>query len=106
MEKVYVPKSPKEKAMQRALLQYRKPSNYKLVYEALTLAGREDLIGYGPKCLIRPPGRPKGDKGAKAGVKPGKKAGNRSKEKPSFGGTQREPKGRTVTRGAASKRSG
>ena len=106
MEKVYVPKSPKEKAMQRALLQYRKPSNYKLVYEALTLAGREDLIGYGPKCLIRPPGRPKGDKGAKAGVKPGKKAGNRSKEKPSFGGTQREPKGRTVTRGAASKRRG
>lgn len=57
MEKVYIPKSPKEKAMQRALLQYRNPANYKLVYDALKLAGRDDLIGFGPKCLIRPPGR-------------------------------------------------
>lgn len=54
MEKVYVPRSPKEKAMQRALLQYRKPENYELVYEALVKAGRRDLIGFGPKCLIRP----------------------------------------------------
>jgi uncharacterized radical SAM protein YgiQ len=54
MEEVYVPKSPKEKAMQRALLQFRRPQNDKLVYEALVLAGRTDLIGYGPKCLIRP----------------------------------------------------
>lgn len=54
MEPIYVPKSPKEKAMQRALLQYRRPQNYKLVLEALRKAGREDLIGYGPKCLIRP----------------------------------------------------
>ncbi len=54
METVYVPKTSKEKAMQRALLQYRRPQNYKLVYEALTKAGREDLIGYGPGCLIRP----------------------------------------------------
>ncbi len=54
MEKVYVPKSPKEKAMQRALLQYRNPNNYKLVYEALTTAGREDLIGFSADCLIRP----------------------------------------------------
>ncbi len=54
METVYVPKTPKEKAMQRALLQYRRPQNYKLVYEALIKAGREDLIGYGPGCLIRP----------------------------------------------------
>ena len=54
MEKVYVPKTPKEKAMQRALLQYRNPDNYKLVYEALTAAGREDLIGFSPECLIRP----------------------------------------------------
>lgn len=54
MEKVYVPKTPKEKAMQRALLQFRNPDNYKLVTEALKLAGREDLIGFSPKCLIRP----------------------------------------------------
>ncbi len=55
MEKVYVPKDPHEKAMQRALLQYRNPKNYNLVLEALQKAGRQDLIGYGPKCLIRPP---------------------------------------------------
>lgn len=54
MEPLYVAKSPQEKAMQRALLQYRNPRNYKLVYEALLRSGREDLIGYGPKCLIRP----------------------------------------------------
>ena len=54
MEKVYVPKTPKEKAMQRALLQYRNPDNYKLVQEALKLAGRTDLIGYSQGCLIRP----------------------------------------------------
>lgn len=55
MEKVYIPKTPKEKAMQRALLQYRNPDNYRLVYEALTKAGRTDLIGFGDRCLIRPP---------------------------------------------------
>lgn len=54
MKPVYVPRDPHEKAMQRALIQYRKPENYKLVKEALHKAGREDLIGYGPKCLIRP----------------------------------------------------
>jgi uncharacterized radical SAM protein YgiQ len=54
MENVYVPRSPKEKAMQRALLQYRNPANYDLVYEALHTAGRNDLIGFGPHCLIAP----------------------------------------------------
>jgi len=54
MKRVYVPSSPKEKAMQRALLQFRRPENYALVREALRLTGREDLIGYGPNCLIRP----------------------------------------------------
>ncbi len=56
MKKVYVPKSPHEKAMQRALIQYTNPKNYNLVYEALKKAGRDDLIGYGKKCLIRPRG--------------------------------------------------
>ncbi|MCW3490650.1 YgiQ family radical SAM protein [Dethiobacter alkaliphilus] len=54
MERVYVPKSPHEKAMQRALIQYRKPQNYNLVHEALTKAGRTDLIGFDKKSLIRP----------------------------------------------------
>lgn len=54
-EKVYVAKSQHEKRMQRALIQYRDPKNYDLVHEALIKAGRQDLIGFGPKCLIRPP---------------------------------------------------
>ena len=54
MKPVYVPKTPHEKAMQRALIQYRNPKNYDLVYEALVQAGREDLIGFDKKCLIRP----------------------------------------------------
>jgi len=54
MEDVYVPKSPHEKALQRALIQYRNPKNHALVVEALTKAGRTDLIGFGKECLIRP----------------------------------------------------
>ncbi|MDN0043932.1 YgiQ family radical SAM protein [Mediterraneibacter glycyrrhizinilyticus] len=53
-QKVYVPKNPHEKAMQRALIQYRNPELYDLVLEALKGAGRMDLVGFGPKCLIRP----------------------------------------------------
>src|SRR5699024_7238116 len=54
MQPVYVPKSPHEKAMQRALLQYRNPANHDLVREALRLCGREDLIGFGPHALVPP----------------------------------------------------
>lgn len=54
MKPVYVCRNPHEKAMQRALIQYRNPKNYELVYEALVKAGREDLIGFDKKCLIRP----------------------------------------------------
>ena len=54
LKPVYVPKNPHEKAMQRALIQYRNPALYNLVLEALKRAGRTDLIGYSPKCLIRP----------------------------------------------------
>ena len=54
MSPVYVPKSPHEKAMQRALIQYRDPKNYELVYEALKKGGRMDLVGYEKHCLIRP----------------------------------------------------
>ena len=54
MEKIYVTTNPHEKAMQRALIQYRNPKNYDLVYEALEKAGRLDLIGFDKKCLIKP----------------------------------------------------
>ena len=64
MEPVYVPTDPHEKAMQRALIQYRDPKNYALVHEALEKAHRTDLIGYDAKCLIRP------RKGEKPGGEP------------------------------------
>lgn len=54
LEKVYVAKTPHDKALQRALMQYFNPKNYDLVYEALNKAGRRDLIGTSPKCLIKP----------------------------------------------------
>lgn len=75
-EKVYVPKDPHEKAIQRALMQYKNPANRTLVLEGLRLAGRMDLVGFGPKCLIRPerkntPNRPKNRE--QSGKKSGKK---------------------------------
>lgn len=54
MKSVYVAKSKEEKAMQRALMQYKNPKNHELVKKALIKANRRDLIGYGPKCLIKP----------------------------------------------------
>ena len=84
MEPVYVAKSEKEKAMQRALLQYSDPKNHRLVAEALRLAGREDLIGPGPKCLIRdsrPKPAPKGprSKGRGQNKKESAKAASRKR---------------------------
>ena len=82
MERVYVPTDPHEKAMQRALIQYRDPKNYYLVKEALLKAHREDLIGSGPKCLIRavPPGfGPSRSSGPKY---PGKPNGLKEKKTP------------------------
>ncbi|MDO4942506.1 MAG: YgiQ family radical SAM protein [Lachnospiraceae bacterium] len=63
MESVYVPRSPHEKKMQRALMQYKNPENYDIIAEALRKAGRTDLIGFGPNCLIRP----RKDESGKAG---------------------------------------
>ena len=54
MESVYVARNPHEKAMQRALIQYKEPSNYELVKEALIKEKRQDLIGFGDRCLIPP----------------------------------------------------
>ena len=84
MEQVYVPKNPHEKAMQRALIQYRDPKNWDLVREALERCGRRDLIGYGPKCLLRPEGgRPGERSGQKTDFRKnssGNKAGGRTKQ--------------------------
>ena len=69
---MYVPRDPHEKAMQRALMQYRNPKNYDLVHEALVKAERTDLIGFGPKCLIRPAkgkGKPEVSRGKSNGGK-------------------------------------
>ena len=77
MKPVYVPKNPHEKAMQRALIQYRDPKNYDLVLEALKKAGRMDLVGYDRHCLLRPKKqggqeKPGGAGKEKAGGRPGK----------------------------------
>jgi uncharacterized radical SAM protein YgiQ len=79
MKPVYVPKTPEEKAMQRALIQYRNPKNYDLVYKALMKAGRRDLIGYDEKCLIKPPAGEGGHRGqrGKKGEASDKKGGRR-----------------------------
>jgi hypothetical protein len=100
MKPVYVCKNPHEKAMQRALIQYRNPANYDLVYEALMKAGRQDLIGFDKKCLIRPrkmagaagQGYGKGGQG-KAGQGAGKNGqgkGNQGAGKNGFGGKKSE----------------
>lgn len=106
MEPVYIPRDPHEKAMQRALIQYRKPENYKLVKEALRKAGREDLIGYGAKCLIRPvppkPGAGSGKRQVGAGA--GKPANGKSKRATSRhedGKAAAQPQNRAERRAAA-----
>lgn len=68
MKPVYVPHNPHEKAMQKALMMYRKPENYDLVKEALIKAGRQDLIGFDKKCLIAP--RKMDGKGEHQGQRP------------------------------------
>ena len=72
---VYVPRSPHEKELQRALIQYRNPANRALVLEALRLAGRMDLVGWGPKCLLRP------EKGSAASAKKPQREAPRRKKK-------------------------
>ena len=81
MEPIYVPRTPHEKALQRALIQYRNLANYDLVREALVKAGRTDLIGWDEQCLIRPK-RPK-KRDADGGAPKGK--GRGAKERGSFG---------------------
>ena len=101
MKRVYVPRDPREKAMQRALMQFYIPSNYALVKEALRKAGREDLIGWGPDCLIPPypRERKREEKGEKSGSKRESGANRRDfrserrtngKNRPRNGGAGRE----------------
>ena len=92
MEKVYVPKSPHEKAMQRALIQYKLPGNRALVEEALKLAGRTDLIGYGYKCLIRPE-RDNRSEGREAGKAKNFEEGRRTRKKPTIRNVHKKKKG-------------
>ncbi len=79
MKPVYVPKDPHEKAMQRALMQYRMPGSYALTAEALRLTHREDLIGFGRHCLIRPEGSEGSGKQSAASYGAG---GRRSNQRP------------------------
>ena len=83
MERVYVPKKPHDKALQRALIQYRDPKNRDLVFEALRQAGRMDLVGYDKKCLIRPR---KGGKPAATGKGGSTASGPRKGGKPAAAG--------------------
>jgi len=89
MKPVYVPRDPEEKAMQRALIQYRNPRNYELVYKALKTVGREDLIGFGDKCLIKPPGNLAARNRRAAGNSPGAR-----ERQPKVKSTRSAPRGR------------
>ena len=102
MEPVYVAKSPREKAMQRALMQFTAPQNHALVRRALMQAGREDLIGWGPQCLVPPQeGRaaPRGGKRSdgegRETAGPARAKGRMSgKSKPAKGGKRKDVKKR------------
>ena len=91
MEPVYVPKSAHEKELQRALLQWKRPEKRRLVMEALHRAGRGDLVGYGPDCLLRPvreakdskpsaPAKGAGRGTVRGGKRPGKPSGRGKKK--------------------------
>ena len=105
MEPVYVPTDPHEKAMQRALIQYRDPKNYALVREALEKAGRTDLIGFDKKCLIRPRKSEQVSASAKA-EKPSKPAapGRKNAAPKKKNGRQTPAAKKTTAKPAAGKR--
>ena len=87
MKEVYVPKTKHEKAMQRALLQFKNPKYYTLVYEALTEAGRTDLIGTDPKCLIRD--KSHGNSGSNNGIYRKKQVQGESSKNNSYKGNRK-----------------
>ena len=105
MEPVYTAVNPHEKAMQRALIQYRNPKNYDLVYEALKKAGRMDLVGFDKKCLIRPRGKAAeahghGDPASDRQKPSGKQGGTRkpagTKKKKTIRNVHKKKKGRSL----------
>ncbi len=91
MQPVYVPRSPKEKQMQRALMQYKNPANYDIVVEALKKAGRMDLIGYGPNCLLRPRKEAKANASA-SGKGSGRNSGGKTASGKNAGGSSKKKK--------------
>lgn len=95
MKKVYVAVDYHEKQLQRALLQYNRPQNAPLVREALRRAGREDLIGFGAECLVRPEGKNEGYSNGKPGGRSGGKTDVKSNGKPN---------GKSVRHGASGKK--
>ncbi len=99
MKPVYVAHNPHEKAMQRALIQYRDPKNYNLVKEALQKTGRQDLIGYDKNCLIRPRKWAEASKGQEGGNRAarGGKEGRKPGTEKNVLGQRREVKGKRKT---------
>jgi len=100
LKPVYVAKTPEEKAMQRALLQYKNPTNYHLVLAALKKAGREDLIGFGEHCLIKPKYKTEGtqNNGSKNSRRQSRVNENQRRAKKRSGNTQKK-RNKTVTGG-------
>ena len=94
MKKIYVPKTPHEKAMQRALIQYKSPQNYYLVLEALKKANRQDLIGYDKHCLIRPV--PPSGNGIRKGAKSDRSKINNKQFTKQQNNIKQQPKKKTI----------
>ena len=93
MASIYVARDPEEKRAQRALLQWRRPENRKTVLAALKKAGREDLIGYGPDCLVRPEkGAKSAPDGAQKSPKTPENAEKRTAKKPAYKAGWAKPK--------------
>lgn len=99
MKPVYVPKDFEEKRMQRALLQFRNPKNQELVRTALELAGRADLIGFGPECLAPPPRGEQGTGERRTGTRrPGKGSGPAKRKKTASGKSEPSSRGKTASK--------
>ena len=94
MSEVYVPRDPEEKAMQRALMQYNRPQNRAMVEKALIKAGRRDLIGFGPQCLIPPRDIKRTDDRNKTGARKQTSAGD---ERPGRGNTRSKGRNRNAS---------
>ena len=95
MQSVYVAKDPHEKALQRALLQYFDPRKAGLVREALRRAGRQDLIGYGERCLVRPASDGSAQRGNRNETSKASRRGEKQSKKQPPGERNRRSAGRS-----------